>query len=216
MNTVNKRVMNTEQKTSAALYAGRDRMRNAFFDFRKLKHLGKNVIIGEHVRIRRPEHVVLGDYSIIDDFTYISTRLTIGRFVHIASNTVMVGGEGECIYEDFAGSSPGCTLITCSDDFVGGLACPQIPRRYKGNAVVGKVHLKKHALLGTASVVFPNVTLEEGAATGAMTLVPRDLKPWSLYIGSPARFLKRREKGKIERLAAKFLKEYSRNGEIIS
>ena len=46
---------------------------NIFFDLKKLKHIGKNVIIGKTVRIRRPELVEIGDNTIIDDFCYIST-----------------------------------------------------------------------------------------------------------------------------------------------
>lgn len=190
-------------------------MKNDFFDFSELKHLGKNVIIGKHVRIRHPERVSIGDYSIIDDFTYISTHLTVGRFVHIGANTVIMGGDGACIYEDFSTSAPGCSLVTCSDDYVSGMGSPIIPRRFKGDAVVGKIHLQQHVVLGTNTVVFPNVTLHAGAATAAMTVVNKDLQEWVLYAGIPARKVKNRDREKILGFARQFLEEYESNGQRI-
>lgn len=188
---------------------------NIYFDKNDLKYCGKNVIIGKSVRIRNPEKVSIDDYAIIDDFTYISTNLTIGKFVHVGSNSVIQGGGGECVYEDFSGNSPGCRIITCSDDYIGGLACPQIPKKFKGEVITGKVVLKKHGLLGANTVVLPNLIIEEGAATCAMTLVNKSLEPWKLYGGSPARFVKKRNKEQILELEEKFLKEYKENGSII-
>jgi acetyltransferase-like isoleucine patch superfamily enzyme len=190
-------------------------MENIYFDLNRLKHLGKNVIIGKCVRIRYPERVVIDDYAIIDDFTYISTKLTVGKFVHIGANSVIQGGQGECSFADFSGCSPGCKIITCSDDYIGGLACPQIPPKFKGNMIVGTVTLKKHALLGTGTVVLPNIIIEEGAATGAMTLVNKNLEAWKLYAGNPARFAKERNKDQILKLEAEFWEEYYKNGETI-
>jgi hypothetical protein len=44
-------------------------MENIFFDLKKLKYLGTGAIIGKTVRIRKPEEAIIGDYTIIDDFT---------------------------------------------------------------------------------------------------------------------------------------------------
>ena len=190
-------------------------MENIYFDLKQLKHLGKNAIVGKCVRIRYPEKVIIDDYAIIDDFTYISTELTVGKFVHIGANSVIQGGQGKCVFEDFSGCSPGCRIITCSDDYIGGLACPQIPKRYKGDMIAGSVTLGKHALLGTNTVVLPNVKIHQGAATGAMTLVNKDLDEWKLYVGMPARFVKQRNKEQILKLEAEFWEEYLKNGENI-
>ena len=48
-------------------------LENIFFDINKLK-TGKNTIIGKTVRFRHPELCEVGDYSVIDDFTYISVK----------------------------------------------------------------------------------------------------------------------------------------------
>ena len=72
-------------------------MENIFFDINKLKYLGEGCIIGKTVRIRKPEECIIGDGTIIDDFTYISCGIEIAKNCHIASHVSISGGEGKFI-----------------------------------------------------------------------------------------------------------------------
>jgi len=124
----------------------------------------------------------LGMHSQIDDFCFINAgdKCVIGRNVHIASFTSIVGG-GECYIDDFAGLSAGCRLITASDDFTGPfLTNPTVPPRYT-NVKKGKIRIGKHAIIGTNTVIFPGVTIGEGCAVGAGSIVRKNLKPWTVY-----------------------------------
>ena len=173
-------------------------MDNIFFDLRKLKHLGKNVIIGKTVRIRYPELVTIGDNCIIDDFTYISTALELKGHIHISAGCKLIGGrESTVSIGEYSTLSPGVVLVAGSDDYVGGIATPLVPMEVKGDVELGAIHLKKHCLIGSNSVVLPNVTFGEGAAVGALSLVKADLKPWVLYAGIPAKKIKDRNKEQI-------------------
>ena len=40
----------------------------------------------------------------------------------------------------------------------------------------------------------PGVTLGEGAILGANSLAVKDLEPWTIYVGSPAKPVKKRDK----------------------
>jgi len=180
------------------------------FDVSKLKHLGKNVKIGDFVKIARPEVISIGDNTIIDDFTLITggEGVTIGKYVHISSFCSVSGG-GEFTIEDFAGLSAGCFIISGSDDYTGKcMTNPTVPQEYKTHVLRAHTIMKKHSILGTNTVVLPGVTIGEGAATGAKSLVRSDLKPWSIYVGSPARFAKKREKENILRMEKELLKKY--------
>ena len=44
----------------------------------------------------------------------------------------------------------------------------------------------------------------EGAAVGALSLVKKDLDPWTLYAGIPARRIKARNRAEIQRLEGEF------------
>ena len=189
-------------------------MENIFFDTSKLKHVGKNVIIGKTVRIRHPELVSIGDNCVIDDFTYISAELEMGRFCHIASNSVILGGggKGKCIFEDCSGVAPGARIITATDDYVGSMAGPSVPEKYLAVNEGGLVHIKRYCVLGTNTVILPNVTIEEGVSTGAMTLVRKNLDAWTIYAGNPARKIAPRDKEGGMKIVDAFWKEYEATG----
>lgn len=182
-------------------------MTNIFFDPKNLKSCGKNVIIGKTVRIRYPELVEIGDNVIIDDFTYISTQLKIHNNVHISSGCKIIGGK-ESIVEmgEFSTLAPNVVLSAGSDDYIGGIATPMVSMELKGDAVIGKIILKKHCIVGAGSVVLPNVTFNDGACIGALSLANRDLEAWRLYVGVPVREIKKRNKNKILELENLFRK----------
>jgi len=140
----------------------------------------------------------LGDYSQIDDFAFINagTACRIGRFVHIASFVSIIGG-GEFSIDDFSGFSAGCRVITGTDDYLGPfLTNPTVPREFT-NYLISHVTIGKNVIVGTNAVVFPGVTIGEGAAVAACAVVRRDLAPWGVYAGDPARKIAERDRAAI-------------------
>lgn len=179
---------------------------NIFFDIKSIKKIGNNVIIGKTVRIRYPELVEIGDNVIIDDFTYISTPLKIGNYVHISAGCKIIGGPQSFVeFRDFSTLSPGVVLAAGSDDYSSGIATPLIPIEYKGNPVIGKIILGKHCIVGSNSVLLPNVVMNEGATLGALSLLNFDAEAWKLYAGIPAKIIRSRNKEEIIRLEKTFL-----------
>lgn len=173
-------------------------MENLFFDLKKLKACGENVIIGKTVRIRYPELVEIGDNVIIDDFTYISTAMKLHSNVHISSGCKIIGGKDSFVeMKEFSTLAPNVVLSAGSDDYISGIATPMVPLKYKANAVIGKIILNKHCIIGAGSVVLPNVIFEEGSCLGALSLANRTLDEYKLYAGIPAKFLKTRNRTEI-------------------
>jgi acetyltransferase-like isoleucine patch superfamily enzyme len=165
------------------------------FDLGRLKQCGVDVRIGANVVIRYPELVSIGDHVAIDDFTYVTTSLEIGNYVHIGPHCSIIGGPGgKCIFEDFTGTAAGCRLVCVSGDFFGsGLIHPFIPPAYRGELHGSPIIFRKFAILGTGSVVHPGVTFGEGAAVGSASLVLEDLDPWQIYYGVPVKAFRKRE-----------------------
>ena len=60
--------------------------------------------------------------------------------------------------------------------------------------------------IGAGSVVLPDVTIKQGSSVGALSLVNKDVNPWGIYLGIPAKKIKNRHKD-ILRLEKKFLKK---------
>lgn len=162
---------------------------------RKFRKVGKNVEIGANVYFRYPDLAELGDNVIIDEFCYFTTTVSLGSYVHIGPHCTSVGGrDAKLTMAEFSGLSAGCRIICASDDYFTGLTNPTIPAKFRAPVKSGEVSLGRHAVLGTGTIVHPLVRIGEGAATGSATLVTRNLDPWTVYLGAPAR-----EKGKRDR-----------------
>jgi acetyltransferase-like isoleucine patch superfamily enzyme len=143
-------------------------------------------------------NLTVGDRSQIDDFVFINAGkgCRIGRFVHIASFVSVIGG-GEFFIDDFAGLSTGCRVITGTDDYTGPfMTNPTVPREFT-NYQISHVTIEKHAIVGTNAVLFPGVTIGEGAAVGACSLVRKSLAPWGIYVGDPLRKVGERDRAAI-------------------
>lgn len=183
-------------------------MENIFFDINELKACGKNVIIGKTVRIRYPELVEIGDNVIIDDFTYISTSLKLHDNVHISSGCKIIGGKNSYVEMcEFSTLAPNVVLSAGSDDYLSGIATPMVPIEYKGNVRIGKIILNKHCIVGSGSVVLPDVNFEQGACLGALSLANKNLSEYTLFAGIPAKKIKLRNKVEIKNLEKKFKNE---------
>jgi len=60
-----------------------------------------------------------------------------------------------------------------------------VPERYS-NVKAAAVILRRHVIVGSGSIILPGVTLEEGTAIGALSLVRKSTEPWTVYAGIPA------------------------------
>ena len=177
-------------------------MENIFFDISKLKHCGENVIIGKTVRIRKPEEVSIGDGTIIDDFTYISCGMTIGKNCHIASNVSISGGKGHLYMGDYSTISNHCSIHCASSDYKDvSLDLPSVPEELRFGGEVGDVTIGKFVTIGAHSCILPSANLPEGFACGAFSLVNhKKYGEYSLYVGTPAKYVCERDYTKLKNL----------------
>jgi acetyltransferase-like isoleucine patch superfamily enzyme len=58
--------------------------------------------------------------------------------------------------------------------------------------IKGAVVLKRHVIIGAHSVIMPGVTIDEGVAVGAQSLVKTSLASWGIYAGNPVRRVRER------------------------
>lgn len=179
--------------------------------------IGKDVVIWPLAKLVSPETISIGDSVIIDDFVFImgGARTDIGSFVHIASFVSITGG-GELALEDFVGISSGTRVFTGDDDYLGGcLTGPTVPSQYR-EAIRSSVHIGKHSIIGSNSVILAGVRIGEGVAVGAHSLIKEDCEPWTIYVGCPAKPIRRRPSERILELEGQLRQElYDEKGEYI-
>jgi galactoside O-acetyltransferase len=170
------------------------------------KSLGRNVKVSDKASVYNTESIELGDNSRIDDFCVVSGRVQIGRNVHIAVFCNVAGGETGIVFEDFSGLAYGCHVFTQSDDYSGAtLTNPTVPDVYKSEVKL-PIRIGRHSIVGTCSLIFPGVTLAEGTAVGAHSIISKSTEEWSIYVGSPARRIKARKRDLLQ-LEAQYLKD---------
>ncbi|MCH7974478.1 MAG: acyltransferase [Bacteroidetes bacterium] len=177
-------------------------------------YLGNDVKIWPHAKLINTENISIGHRTIIDDFTLIIAMgepIKIGNFVHISS-FCSITGKGGFEMEDLAGLAAGVRISTSDEDYAGGtcLTNPTIFPEFR-RTFDKKVIIKKHAIIGTNSVILPGVTIGEGCAVGANSLITKDLEPWSVYIGIPAKKVKERPREIIQKLEIEMFKKYPEN-----
>jgi galactoside O-acetyltransferase len=158
-----------------------------------LKQYGQNVLISRKSSIYSPEKISIGDNVRIDDFCILSGNIIIGNYVHIAAYCGLYGKYG-IEMQDYSGLSIRCTLLSASDDLSGNFLAGPTIESHRTNVSGGKIILKKYAIIGINSIVFPNITINEGSIVGAMSLVNSDLDEWGIYFGIPAKRKKDRRK----------------------
>jgi galactoside O-acetyltransferase len=60
------------------------------------------------------------------------------------------------------------------------------------------VKIGSHVIIGAGSIVLPGVTLEEGVAVGALSLVKKDCEAFGIYMGVPAKRIGGRKRDLLE------------------
>lgn len=143
-------------------------------------------------------NVFIGDYTYYDDcnaptdfeqnnilFNYpeFGDRLIIGKFCQIASGTKFIMGSANHRIS---------SVTTYPFNVFGGAwgeATPshmsQLP--FKGDIIVGN-----DVWIGRESIIMPGVKIGDGSIIGAYSVVTKNVPPYSVVGGNPARFIKKR------------------------
>jgi acetyltransferase-like isoleucine patch superfamily enzyme len=172
---------------------------------RYLAACGRGVRVYEGCRLVPVDRIHLGDYSQIDEGVrvFAGQGVIVGRHVHLAFGAAILGG-GSCEIGDFAGVSPGCHIITGSEEIHGVLTNPTVPEAFR-SVRRGRVSIGPHALIFAGAIILPGVTVGEGAVVSAGAVVHRDLDPWSIYAGMPLVCVGTRDKAAIEAAAERLV-----------
>lgn len=161
-----------------------------------IKKIGLNVKISKKASIYQGEAMEFGDNVRVDDFCILSGKLVFGSYIHITPFCLIAGAEEGVFFEDFTTLAYRCTVFTRSDDYTGEtLANSTVPEKYRYMTVKKAVHIKKHAIVGAGSIVFPGADVEEGVSVGANALVLQPTEPWGIYVGTPVKRIKDRKRG---------------------
>jgi acetyltransferase-like isoleucine patch superfamily enzyme len=130
--------------------------------------IGEDFESGHHVTVR--EGTRIGNGVRIGTLSDVQPEVTIGNHARLHSNVFVAKGS---TIEDLTWLFPYVILI--DDPHPPSDTCTQGPT------------IRKFAVVGAHSTVYPAVEIGEGAVVGAMTLVRNDVPPEAVVIGVPGK-----------------------------
>lgn len=161
------------------------------------KTIGKGCMISRKASFYGIENISIGNNVRVDDFCILSGSVILGDNIHISAYVALYGSMG-IEFEDYTGISARSTIYSAMDDFSGDYLIGPIHPEEFTHITGGKVTIKSYSQIGANVVIFPNLTIGEGCVVGACSMVRKDLSPWGIYYGLPARRHKERNKGLLQ------------------
>jgi acetyltransferase-like isoleucine patch superfamily enzyme len=178
------------------------------------KSVGKDVYISTRAAFYGVSNISIGDNVRIDDFCLLSA---VGGFIDIKNHIhispyVSIFGRGGVTLEDFSNLSSYTCLYSASDDYKGDYLIGATMDEDLRNVIIKPVVIGKYCTCGSHAVVLPGVTLHEGSILGASSLAVKSLDAWNTYSGIPAKIIKERKKGLIEKAVLMEKRRQDRKG----
>jgi dTDP-4-amino-4,6-dideoxy-D-glucose acyltransferase len=162
--------------------------------------VGINVLLSDKASYHNCKNIQVGNHVRVDDFCVISAGsggVVIGNYVHIAVYSSIIGTE-KITLGDFANISSRVSIYSSSDDYSGlAMTNPMVPSEFT-NVQHASVMIGRHVIIGVGSIILPGVTLAEGAAIGALSLVKNDCRAFVIYAGIPAIPIRERQRNLLE------------------
>lgn len=156
-------------------------------------HVGAKSYLGNGCRVDRPWCVKLGKRFYAEEFTYLKVvgdkaLLEFGESVFVGRGTEFDVIEGVTI-GDHTVIAPGCFIT----DHNHGMAPDK--RIDEQPCVSEPVTIGKDVWLGTKVVVLPGVSIGDGAVVAANAVVTKNVPPFGVVAGIPAKLLYFRNEG---------------------
>lgn len=171
------------------------------------KKFGLKVLISDRASIYGAENITIGDNVRVDDFCILSAvegSIELGSHIHIAAYSCLFGSAG-IVMGDFSGLSSFVSIYSASDNYNGDYLIGPTMDKDLTNVISCKTVIGKYATCGSHAVVLPGASLGEGSILGSQSLAIKPLLDWTIYSGSPAKILKERKKGLLDK--AKLMEE---------
>jgi len=159
-------------------------------------HYGRNVYIFPGVHIVRAQFISIGDNVTIGRGTEIyvhSTHLDlkdyiirVGNNVHIGDYNI-IGARKSIVLEDNVLIGPHVMIGDHSHHYEN----IEIPVKQQAATEGRPIRIEQDSWIGANVFILPNVTIGRHSVVGANSVVNRDIPPYSVAVGVPARVIKR-------------------------
>ncbi len=151
--------------------------------------------IGKHSRIKRGVKVVgngkritIGDNFKIWHRCFISVgtgKIFFGDNGHLGVDVYLNASKGNINIGNYVAIAPKAQIYSYSDDYADN-------RKIGEDHKVGDVKIMDNVLIGSGAIILPGVTINEGAIIAAGAVVTKNVAPFEIVGGIPAKKIKDR------------------------
>lgn len=159
-------------------------------DYRRfMKSCGEGVRINSLTVMVSPEVIEIGEGTRLCDHTFLlgGKGLVIGKRVDVQP-FVGIWGGGSCEIGDDVSLGMGTMIFTAQYDYEDDgefLAMTDFAEPHR--ATYAHTRIDRHAYIGGGAKILGGVHIGEGAVVGLGSVVIRDVEPWAIVVGNPAR-----------------------------
>lgn len=139
------------------------------------KSMGENVNIDRGAKFGAGSQIEIGDDAKIGVNCQMPDDIKIG-------NDVMIG--------------PDVLILGHNHDF----SNLELPMRLQGIKKAPPVSIENDVWIGARVIILPGIKIEKGTIIGAGAVVAKNIPPYSICVGNPARIIKSREEIKKEKV----------------
>lgn len=139
--------------------------------------IGQNVLIGDQSALR--EDCTIGDGAIIGRGVMMLYNCQVGNFSRVHDQVQFVGNT---LIEEHVFISLGVTMANDNNIYLSRFGLGEI-------SLQGPT-IRKFAVIGANSTLLPGVEIGKGAMVASGGVVTRDVDPWTIVFGVPARLMK--------------------------
>mgnify|MGYP005993289087 CR=1 FL=1 len=161
------------------------------FSLEDFKKIGDNVVIEDGALIFHCENITIEKNVYIGHNTilkgYYKNEMIIGEGTWIGQNCFFHSAGGIEIGKN-VGIGPSVKILT-SNHISEYIEKPVLhnPIEFK------KVIIEEDSDLGVGSIIMPGITIGKGSIVGAGALVTKDVPPYSIAVGNPAKIIRNRK-----------------------
>jgi len=140
--------------------------------------LSKGTFIGRCVEVATDNDLYIGEDTSIQDFSVVVGRVTIGEHCLVSYGLMMTSGQHNFrLRENW--------LIRDQDELVRNV--PELVAAHDR-----AITIEDDCWIGAHAVLMPGITIGKGSIIGANSVVTKDISPYSVAVGTPARVIHKR------------------------
>ncbi len=156
----------------------------------RISKIGRNTLIHRKATIKNPRNLSIGSNSMICPLVFIrgggkiiignNCAIENGAYIHTNKNTKL-------ILKDNAIIGPRAMIFTSSNYYKKGKIIREVVKNR--DVIIGN-----DAFVGAGAIVLPGVKISDGAVVGAGAVVTKDVPPYKILAGVPAKVIGERPK----------------------